>query len=134
MKKSISLINPDTTEKTNKIPKHYTCKPFLKPQHFTKFTPSTLFYIFYYMPRDSLQVVATDELYKRKWKYHVEFNVWFCYESDMSENPTAPKDSLVFFHPQDWEIQKYTFGIIDPKNFLTETELKKNLRNLNPNN
>jgi len=62
MKKSVSLFNNDASEKPSKIPKHYFCKPFLKPTHFNKFTHQTLFYIFYYMPRDTLQIFATEEL------------------------------------------------------------------------
>lgn len=63
MKNTISLFNNDTIEKPAKIPKHYICKPFLKPTHFAKFTNQTLFYIFYYMPRDTLQIFAAEELY-----------------------------------------------------------------------
>lgn len=63
MKKSVSMFNPDSREKDIKIPKHFLCKHFLKPAHFQKFNNKTLFYIFYYMPRDSLQLFATEELY-----------------------------------------------------------------------
>ena len=64
MKKSVSLFNNDSSDKPNKIPKHYSCKPFLKPGHFQKFHSTTLFYIFYLMPKDTLQIFAAEELYE----------------------------------------------------------------------
>ena len=60
MKKAISLINSDLAEKP--IKNVSFAKPFLKITYFPKFGIEVLFYIFYYMPRDSLQIIAAEEL------------------------------------------------------------------------
>ena len=71
MKKNVSLFNNDTIEK--KQIKNANSNFFLKPQYFGKFSNETLFYIFYYMPKDTLQLLAAEELYKRKWRYNLHF-------------------------------------------------------------
>lgn len=40
------------------------------------FSEQTLFYIFYSMPKDVLQIAAASELVKRDWRYHKEHRVW----------------------------------------------------------
>jgi len=56
---------------------YYMQPPALKTSHLAKFTLETLFYIFYAMPKDTLQVYAARELYKRDWRYHKELKLWF---------------------------------------------------------
>ena len=56
---------------------YYMQPPALKTSHLAKFTLETLFYIFYNMPKDTLQVYAAKELYKREWRYHKELKLWF---------------------------------------------------------
>jgi len=56
---------------------YYMQPPALKTSHLAKFTLETLFYIFYSMPRDTLQVFSAKELYKREWRYHKELKLWF---------------------------------------------------------
>eukprot|EP00823_Brevimastigomonas_motovehiculus_P001932 TRINITY_DN1272_c0_g4_i1.p1 TRINITY_DN1272_c0_g4~~TRINITY_DN1272_c0_g4_i1.p1 ORF type:complete len:394 (+),score=184.48 TRINITY_DN1272_c0_g4_i1:2-1183(+) len=56
---------------------YYIQPPTLKATHFTRFAVETLLYIFYNMPRDSLQLYAARELYTREWRYHKELRVWF---------------------------------------------------------
>jgi CCR4-NOT transcription complex subunit 2 len=51
--------------------------PALKTSHFGKFQLETLFYIFYNMPRDTLQAYAATELYNREWRYHKDLKLWF---------------------------------------------------------
>eukprot|EP00741_Cyanophora_paradoxa_P011302 tig00020554_g10917.t1 len=58
-------------------PCYYLVPPQLKTQHFAKFQLETLFYIFYCMPRDMLQLCAFDELYNREWRYHKAMKLWF---------------------------------------------------------
>ena len=41
------------------------------------FQLETLFYIFYNMPRDTLQAYAATELYNRDWRYHKDLKLWF---------------------------------------------------------
>ena len=40
-----------------------------------------LFYMFWQMPRDAMQVHAAKELYKRGWRYHTSQAQWFTQES-----------------------------------------------------
>lgn len=56
---------------------YYMQPPALKTSHLAKFTLETLFYIFYNMPKDTLQVYAAKELFKREWRYHKEMKLWF---------------------------------------------------------
>jgi len=48
----------------------------LKLTHFSKFQLETLLYIFYAMPKDALQAYASEELYRREWRYHKEMKLW----------------------------------------------------------
>lgn len=111
-----------------------TFKP--KKHYFQKFTNETLFYIFYYMPKDSLQVFSAEELYRRKWKLHSENNVWFFKIELSNENSgkdylstKESKDEYNYFHPSEWKTQKYVFGYISPSKFISEGEIIKYLDN-----
>jgi CCR4-NOT transcription complex subunit 2 len=62
-----------------RLPQCYYMQPPMKPAH-TKigsFSDDVLFYMFYSMPRDALQLHAASELYKREWRYHTELQLWF---------------------------------------------------------
>uniref|UniRef100_A0A0D9WHX7 NOT2/NOT3/NOT5 C-terminal domain-containing protein n=1 Tax=Leersia perrieri TaxID=77586 RepID=A0A0D9WHX7_9ORYZ len=60
------------------IPPCYSAKqpPPLQALHFQKFFLSTLFYIFYSMPKDAYQLYAANELYKKGWAYHKGLCQW----------------------------------------------------------
>lgn len=92
-----------------------------KKSFFPKFSIETLFYMFYYMPRDSLQIFAADELYKRKWRFHVENHIWFLKNEENKES----KDDYSYFHPQEWKIFRYIYGKVDTSKFLSESEVGK---------
>jgi len=65
------------------LPKCYTAqKPSLKPGHFPRFDVQTLFYIFYYLTKDQLQLHAAKELCAKGWKYHIDSGFWYIEESD----------------------------------------------------
>ncbi|WJX50340.1 putative NOT transcription complex subunit vip2 [Trifolium repens] len=51
--------------------------PALNHLYFSKFSLETLFYIFYSMPKDKAQLYAANELNRRKWYYHTEYQLWF---------------------------------------------------------
>ena len=61
---------------TSRFPTYTTPESYMLPHtmpkaaHFQKMEDSTLFYIFYGIPRDVLQIFATQELYRRNWVYH----------------------------------------------------------------
>jgi CCR4-NOT transcription complex subunit 2 len=40
------------------------------------FSDETLFYMFYSMPRDYIQILVAQELMERKWRYHVHEQMW----------------------------------------------------------
>ncbi len=122
MKKNVSLFNNQQIEKKNF--KAINSNSFLKPAFFGKFTNETLFYIFYYMARDTLQICAAEELYKRKWRYHVEYNVWFMLEG-------LGCDNYVYFNYNDWKQMKYVYGPVNTKGFLPENEVAKYYKSFN---
>lgn len=65
--------------KDSRLPQCYHMQPPMKPAH-TKigsFSDDVLFYMFYSMTRDALQLHAASELYKREWRYHTELQLWF---------------------------------------------------------
>ena len=51
--------------------------PALKTATLNKFIPNVLFYIFYNLPHDRLQVEAYNELVTRGWMYHSKSNRWY---------------------------------------------------------
>lgn len=59
------------------IPDCYTVKK-VAPLHtrINSFSDETLFYIFYSMPRDYIQVLVAQELMERKWRYHTREQMW----------------------------------------------------------
>ena len=135
MKRCVSLFNPDAANKNVKVPTSFYNKQFLTPNHFSKFSEETLFYIFYYLPKDSLQTYAAEELYKRKWKFHIEYNIWFNNENNdkLDNNNISEKNDknekndkvYLFFNPNEWKTMKYVFDpITDPKAFY-EKDMEK---------
>ncbi len=124
MKKSVSLSNNDLVEK--KISKNNFQSNSLKPSYFEKFHLETLFYIFYYMPRDALQNYASDELNKRKWKYHVDLALWLMYDNQTEDKQDKNNsDNIFYFNPNEWKICKYGYGPINKNSFLAESEITK---------
>merc|ERR1719193_2938008 len=80
-------------ERHFELPKcYYVQPPALKTSHLAKFTLETLFYIFYNMPRDTLQVYAAKELFNRKWHYYKKKPG---VDNAVSEgSPFQPRDSV----------------------------------------
>jgi CCR4-NOT transcriptional regulation complex NOT5 subunit len=128
MKKCVSIFNSDYANKAVKVPSSFYNKQFLTPTHFSKFSEETLFYIFYYLPRDSLQLYASEELVKRKWRFHIEYNIWFNENDEKFNDNLSEKDKekgYVFFNPNEWKTMKYTYEPIDPKAFYEKPNLTK---------
>eukprot|EP00808_Paulinella_micropora_P005334 g28078.t1 len=103
---------------------YYMNPPALKTSHFSKFQLETLFYIFYNMPKDTLQVYAAKELYNRSWLYHKDLKIWFLRppveKKDKSLDP-SDKDGFVFFDVQSWERRLSREAL--PDGVMTEEEL-----------
>ena len=123
MKTCVSLTNTDSTEKKqfgNNIQNF-----ILKQTYFEKFSNETLLYIFYYMPRDTLQLYAAEELYKRKWKYNTDYAIWFTNEGEIEKSDKTKIENFFYFNPNEWKVMKYVFGPLNPKSFLPENEVYK---------
>ena len=122
MKKNISLSNNDSVEK--KMSKNNFQSNSLKPTYFEKFHIETLFYIFYYMPRDALQNYAADELSKRNWKYHIDLALLFSMENS-NINEEKNLENFYYFNPNEWKICKYGYGPLNKNSFMLESDIVK---------
>lgn len=75
------------------------------------FSEETLFFIFYTMPRDSMQELAAQELQNRNWRYHKQLRLWLTKDPNEEEprqqpNSTAEQGTYIFFDPYVWEKTK----------------------------
>lgn len=59
------------------------------------FSDETLFYIFYTMPKDIMQVSAARTLHKREWMYHKEHKLWYKRHETLR---TASSETGTFFY------------------------------------
>lgn len=99
------LENPTKRDPDYVLPYcYYMQPPALKTSHLGKFHVETLFYIFYSMPKDTLQLYAAKELYKRDWKYHKQLQLWFTKPSEnMMQKVGYQKGSYIYFDINLWE-------------------------------
>ena len=95
LKKHVSLFNDDLV---NKEKYTGTVNSFLLPKFFNNFHENTLFYIFYYLTRDTLQLFAGEHLYKRGWKYNYKYQIWFKQSKDKEGG-----EKWEFFNPLEWK-------------------------------
>merc|ERR1712087_845771 len=87
---------------------YYMQPPALKTGHFSKFQLETLFYIFYNMPRDTLQAYAATELYNRDWRYHKDLTLWFTRASRHGGEDSS-KGQYIYFDISEWK-KKMFYG------------------------
>lgn len=80
---------------------YYMQPPALKTSHFTKFQLETLFYVFYNMPRDVLQLLAAVELYNREWRYHKDLKLWFTRAPGTTQG--YERGAYIYFDIKSWE-------------------------------
>ena len=89
-----------------RLPSCYSVQsPKLNFQIFQKFQVETLFYVFYSMPRDVLQVAAATELNQREWRYHKTLQVWLTKvpkKAPTVQNAQFEKGTYKFFEPSTW--------------------------------
>ncbi|KAJ1869568.1 transcriptional regulator, partial [Coemansia sp. S17] len=79
------------------------------------FSEETLFYIFYTLPREELQLVAAEELYRRQWRYHKELHLWLTKDPDTqptARTPRGEQSMFIFFDPGVWQKVKKEFLVI----------------------
>lgn len=66
------------------------------------FSDETLFYAFYAMPRDQLQMEVAAELYARQWRYHKELGVWLTKDpgtEPTEKGPNYERGTYIIFDP-----------------------------------
>ncbi|MFS7927374.1 putative CCR4-NOT complex subunit/5 domain superfamily protein [Helianthus anomalus] len=87
----------------------------LNQDSFSRFSPETLFYIFYSMPKDEAQLFAANELHNRGWFYHRELRLWFSRAPNMEllvKTSTYERGCYYCFDPNTWEtIRKDNFVV-----------------------
>ncbi len=82
--------------------------PSLKSEHLSKFQIETLFYMFYAMPKDILQACASQELYRRDWRYHGELRLWLKPRSSQELMQSHPNVQFAYFDSASWETRLFT--------------------------
>ncbi|KIX93550.1 uncharacterized protein Z520_10728 [Fonsecaea multimorphosa CBS 102226] len=76
------------------IPDCYTVKKIAPlSTRITGFVDETLFFIFYTMPRDYIQMLVAQELVARKWRYHMREKQWLT-RDDASPSPVLLDDKV----------------------------------------
>lgn len=92
---------------------YYMQPPTLKSGHIQKFQLETLFYIFYMLPKDTLQAVAASELYSRDWKFHRDLKMWFHKQPSLGAMGADGKsaynrpNTYIYFDVNVWERRTY---------------------------
>jgi len=108
---------------------YYMQPPALKTSHLSKFKVETLFYIFYSMPKDTLQVFAAKELYNRGWRYHKDLKLWFIRDDGKPPNapltPGTTGNTYWYFDVNMWEKRQFRDVSMIPGGlrFLDEAEV-----------
>jgi len=92
---------------------HVTNVPPLASQ-MNSFTDETLIMIFYQHPRDMLQDMAAQALYKRDWRWHTKMGQWMMKDQSMGMQPVRLNDrqergSYVFFDVMNWRRERREF-------------------------
>jgi CCR4-NOT transcription complex subunit 2 len=100
--------------------------PNLKADHLTKFQIETLFYMFYAMPKDILQAFASQELYRRDWRYHGELKIWLKSRNSQELMQSHPTVQFVYFDVANWEPRLFTVAFRGNiiSGLLTEEEVR----------
>jgi len=66
------------------------------------FEDSTLFFMFYGVPQDHMQAVASEALFSRGWRYHKKDQHWY--------RQIVPNSEFLYFEPTTWKtVQKSNF-------------------------
>ncbi|KAJ1971178.1 transcriptional regulator, partial [Dimargaris verticillata] len=102
---NLSHIKPEFS-----LPSCYQVQP-RRPaaERLDRFTEETLFYVFYTMPRDELQVKAAQVLFQRGWRYHKELKLWLTKDPTMGDRaavvktPQGEQGIYIFFDPSTWQ-------------------------------
>ena len=112
-KKHVSLFNDDPIFEGKKLSNESS---FQSQKYLDNFDEKTLFYIFYYMTRDVLQLFAGLHLYKKGWIYNYKYQIWFRKIKD--------SEKWEFFNPLEWKKNEFIFGQVEQQYFLSEEDAK----------
>lgn len=101
-----------------KLPECYDV-PSAAPQQqkIQNLTDETLFYIFYTMPRDTMQEAASIELTNRNWRFHKELKLWLTkdpYREPVPQTHQTEKGQYIFFDPSSWSKIKKEYVLYYP--------------------
>ena len=110
-KNHVSLFNDDPAIKEKIMSSSNT---FILPKYFENFDEKTMFYIFYFMPRDTMQLFAAAHLYKKGWVYNYKNQIWF--------KKNKEPEKWIFFNPLEWKKSEYNFGPVDSQHFMPEED------------
>ncbi|CAD2104316.1 CCR4-NOT transcription complex subunit 2, putative [Plasmodium vinckei] len=94
-----------------------------------KLQTETLFYIFYNLPRDILQVYAASELYIRKWLYHIRYKKWFTPNTTNNLTQIEKCSSWIYFDPSAWSKKNYN-NFLNPKDIMNVDEITKSIEEI----
>lgn len=104
---------PSRKEPEYKLPSCYYLQPPLALPAASKIPnlhDDALFYIFYSMPKETLQDQAAHELFNRGWRYHKELKVWLTRDPSaevIAKTATYERGTYIYFDVSTWEkIQK----------------------------
>lgn len=100
---------PSKVQPEYRLPQCYTVSPpALRFVMFQKFQLETLFYVFYSMPRDVLQLAAAQELTNRYWKFHKEIRMWITPVpgTEPQKHPQFERGSYFVWNPETWSKEK----------------------------
>ena len=91
------------------VPDCYTVKK-VAPLHtrINSFSDETLFYVFYSMPRDYMQVLVGQELMERKWRYHMREQMWMMRDENSqgyayNEDRTSEQGYYIWWDKNLWK-------------------------------
>jgi len=78
------------------------------------FSDETLIMIFYQYPRDILQELAAQQLYKRDWRWHKELRQWMMKDAQYGVGPTRINERqergfYIFFDVNGWRRERREF-------------------------
>lgn len=84
-----------------------------RPSSFDKYSEKTLFYIFYSEQQNPLQQWkwASEELTRRGWKFHQQYNTWFKPTEETNSNGEPIMD---FFDEKEWKVSKAQRTVVFP--------------------
>jgi CCR4-NOT transcriptional regulation complex NOT5 subunit len=75
----------------------------------SKFSDNTLFFIFYYQQDTYSQMLAAEELTKRRWYYQPKFQTWFRDNESVDKNSAQKpikSEKLYFDFGPEWTIKR----------------------------